>query len=110
VGVSAKRIAPTYLIRARMRVSTTPARIGLYWSAQQSASRHSWAPWHLEGYLRGSGFAVTVAPASSQCLPDMPGPPDSDSVEEWLCLTANARRNRVSAGHSEYVILIGSAL
>src|ERR1017187_5490194 len=42
------RIAPTYLIRARMRVRTSSARIGLCWSAPESASRHSRvhrAPW-----------------------------------------------------------------
>jgi hypothetical protein len=51
-----------------------------------------------------------VTTATSQCLPDIPGLPDRDSVEEWLSLLLKARRIRVSAGHSEYVIFTGSPL
>ena len=46
----------------------------------------------------------------SQRLPDIPGLPDRNSVEEWLVLLFNASRTNVSAGRSYYVIFIGSSL
>jgi hypothetical protein len=48
--------------------------------------------------------------AHSPCLPDIPGLPDRNSVEEWLSLCEVPRRSRVSAGHINYGILIGSSL
>jgi hypothetical protein len=46
----------------------------------------------------------------SQRLPDIPGLPARDSVEEWLGLLLNARRTGVFAGQSRYVIFTGSSL
>jgi hypothetical protein len=45
-----------------------------------------------------------------QYQPDMAGLPDWDSAEEWLSLPLIARRSRISAGQSQYVIVVGSAL
>jgi hypothetical protein len=55
-------------------------------------------------------IAVKGVGWDSQRLPDIPGLPDRDSVEEWLSLPLNARRTHVSAGRRKYVIFIGSSL
>jgi hypothetical protein len=69
------------------------------------------APWEAAcAATPGPATMKAVTTATSQCLPDIPGLPDRASVEEWLSLPLKARRIRVSAGHSKYVIFIGSAL
>ena len=61
-------------------------------------------------YPHWAWVAVNGMGADSQRLPDIPGLPDLDSVEEWLSLLLNVGASRVSADCSHYVIFIGNSL
>ena len=58
----------------------------------------------------GPAKMKAVTTATSQCLPDIPGLPDRDSVEEWLSVLVGKGEKAVCAAHAQTAILSGSSL
>jgi hypothetical protein len=59
---------------------------------------------------RGLGAQAKEWALDSQRLPDIPGPPDRDLVEEWLETVARQPQGNVFAGQYLSAIAPGSAL
>jgi hypothetical protein len=75
------RVAPTYLIRARMRVRTSSARmgpvlVGVAASGATPEGRRGTLGGGLRGYSGAPATVRAVTTATSQRLPNIPGLPD----------------------------------